>query len=118
MRPSKFSKRVDEQLRVHIKSSHHTTRDADKDTTKMASYLVEENAESEDLSRTGTTFVDPIKKGADKITSGYIDKYLNMMIVMKKNQILYWVVMKFLILNMNYITQTNIHVPSCSLFIV
>ena len=70
------SKRVDEQLRVHIKSSHHTTRDADKDITKMASYLVEENAESEDLSRTGTTFVDPIKKGADKIASGYIDKYL------------------------------------------
>ena len=33
------SKHVDEQLRVHIKSSHHTTRDADKDITKMASYF-------------------------------------------------------------------------------
>ena len=70
------SRRVDEQLRVHEKSSHHTTRDADKDITKMASYLVEEKAENEDLSRTGTKFEDPIKKGADKIGSGYIDKYL------------------------------------------
>ena len=33
------SKHVDEQLRVHIKSSHHTTRDTDKDITKMASYF-------------------------------------------------------------------------------
>ena len=40
------SKRVDEQLRVHEKSSHHTTRDADKDITKMASYLVKGKAES------------------------------------------------------------------------
>ena len=43
------SRRVDEQLRVHEKSSHHTTRDADKDITKMASYLVKEKAESVEL---------------------------------------------------------------------
>jgi len=70
------SKRVDQQLKVQVKSSHHTTRDADKDITKMASYLVEEKAEREVATRTGTTFEDPIKKGADKIGKGYIDKYL------------------------------------------
>ena len=70
------SKRVDQQLKVQVKSSHHTTRDADTDITKMASYLVEEKAEREVATRTGTTFEDPIKKGADKIGKGYIDKYL------------------------------------------
>jgi len=70
------SKRVDQQLKVQVKLSHHTTRDADTDITKMASYLVEEKAEREVATRTGTTFEDPIKKGADKIGKGYIDKYL------------------------------------------
>jgi len=32
--------------------------------------------QKEVATRTGTTFKDPIKKGADKIGKGYIDKYL------------------------------------------
>jgi len=54
------SKRVDQQLKVQVKSSHYTTRDADTDITKMASYLVEEKAEREVATRTETTFEDPI----------------------------------------------------------
>ena len=53
------------------KSSHHTTRDADNHQNGI---LFGEREGKK--CRTGTKYEDPVKKGADKIGSGYIDKYL------------------------------------------
>ena len=58
------AKKADELFGVHKPSTRHTVRDAQGDITKLCSYLIDNKASKEDLSRTSIlTFDDPETKG-------------------------------------------------------
>ena len=69
------AKKVDEQFQTPHRSSHHTVRDAAEDVMKMTCYLLEEKVACE-RERGGVEFKDPLKMGAKKIASGYIENFL------------------------------------------
>ena len=71
------AKKVDEMFRVHKPSTKHKFRDAQGDITKMCSYLIDNNASKEDLSRKSIlTFDDPETKGLERVAKGWIEEYL------------------------------------------
>ena len=72
------AKRVDREFLVPYKSSVHTERDAQGDIIKMAHHLVEEKVANMNREEESTefNFSNPFHKGAEKIASGYIEKYL------------------------------------------
>ena len=53
-------------------------RDAQGDISKLCSYLIDNKASKEDLSRTSIfTFDDPETKGLERIAKGWIEEYLS-----------------------------------------
>ena len=71
------AKKVDEQFGAH-RSSHHTTADATADIRKMYTRLLEEKAACETEQRTGSPFEDPVVKGMEKATGGWLDRIFKM----------------------------------------
>ena len=68
------AKKVDEMFGVHKPSTKHTVKG---DITRMCSYLIDNNASKEDLSRTNIlTFDDPETKGLERVAKGWIEEYL------------------------------------------
>lgn len=72
------AKKADELFGVHKPSTRHTVRDAQGDITKLCSYLIDNKASKEDLSRTSIlTFDDPETKGLERVAKGWIEEYLS-----------------------------------------
>ena len=72
------AKKVDEIFGVHKPSTKHTVRDPQGDTTKICSYLIDNNASKEDLSKKSIlTFDNPETKGLERVAKGWIKEYLS-----------------------------------------
>ncbi len=71
------AKKVDDQFGTH-RSSHHTTADATADIRKMCTHLLEERSTYETEQRTGSPFEDPVVKGMEKATGGWLDRIFKM----------------------------------------
>ena len=69
-------KKVSMHFGIH-QTSHHTARDPTSDVHKMCMHLLQENATKESKERTGSTFVDPVTGGMEKIAGGWLDRILD-----------------------------------------
>ena len=70
------AKKVDDHFGAHRSSQHHIS-DPSLDIQKMSKCLLDESVTKQVSERSGSSFIDPVVKGMEKLAGGWLDRIFN-----------------------------------------